>query len=100
MADKPYTPKPDTRRALIEEFVHSLAHKHTHARTPLEVLTHMCWMAVKRDFAGAVTTEENRAVMNFMLQFFANLTARTRTSLLAELSQSARARLMASPNQE
>ena len=91
----PYTPTPETRRDLIGQYVHSL----TTDSTPLEDLSHMCWMAVKRDFAGSVTTEQNKAVMTFMVAFFANLTTQTRTTLLAELSPQARARLMPSPNE-
>ena len=95
MANATYTPTPETRRDLIEHYVHDL----TTDSTPLETLTHMCWMAIKRDFAGSVTTEQNHAVMTFMVPFFANLTTETRTVLLADLSPSARARLMASPNE-
>ena len=80
---------------LIEQYVHGL----TTDSTPLEDLSHMCWMAIRRDFAGSVTTEQNKAVMTFMVAFFANLTTQTRTALLADLSPSARAGLMPSPNE-
>lgn len=99
MANTTYTPTPETRRALIEDFVHGLAPTTGTPSTPLEDLTHMCWMAVQRDFAGAVTTEQNIAVMTFMVGFFANLTTQTRATLLAELSPSARARLSPDPQE-
>ena len=99
MQETAYTPTPETRRALIEDFVHGLAPTTGTPSTPLEDLTQMCWMAVQRDFNGKVTTEQNHAVMTFMVSFFANLTTQSRTVLLAELSPSARARLMPSPNE-
>jgi hypothetical protein len=95
MANATYTPKPETRRDLIETYVRDL----TNDNTPLETLTGMCWLAVRRDFAGSVTTEQNTAVMTFMVAFFANLTTETRATLLAELSPSARAGLSPDPQE-
>lgn len=96
MPETAYTPEASTRRDLIEQYVHDL----TTDSTPLETLTHMCWMAVKRDFSGSVTTDQNKAVMTFMVAFFANLTTETREALMRDLTPSARARLMESPNAE
>lgn len=69
-----YTPTPETRKELIETYVHEL----TTDRTPMESLTNMCWTAVMSDFDGTVTTEQNKAVMTFMVAFFANLTNEVR----------------------
>lgn len=65
-----YTPTPETRKKLIETYVHELKTD----RTPMESLTNMCWTAVMSDFDGSVTKEQNEAVMTFMVAFFANLT--------------------------
>lgn len=97
MPETAYTPEASTRRDLIEQYVYSLTQPQ---ETPLETLTNMCWMAVKRDFAGSVTTDQNKAVMTFMVAFFANLTTETREALMRDLTPSARARLMESPNAE
>lgn len=65
-----YTPTPETRKELIETYVHEL----TTDRTPMESLTNMCWTAVVSDFGGKVTEAQNKAVMHFCKDLFANLT--------------------------
>tara|TARA_A200000159_G_C7322661_1_gene339513 strand:- start:1876 stop:2106 length:231 start_codon:yes stop_codon:yes gene_type:complete len=70
-----YTPTPETRKELIETYVHELKTD----RTPQESLTNMCWTAVMSDFNGKVTTAQNKAVITFMVAFFANLTNELKT---------------------
>lgn len=65
-----YTPTPETRKNLIEIYVGDLITDNT----PQQTLFEMCWSAVMSDFDGTVTTEQNEAVMTFMVAFFANLT--------------------------
>ncbi len=72
-----YTPTPETRKELIETYVHEL----TTDRTPMESLTNMCWTAVMSDFNGTVTEAQNKAVMTFMVAFFANLTNEVRNQI-------------------
>lgn len=72
-----YTPTPQTRKELIETYLNEL----TTDRTPMESLTNMCWFAVMADFDGTVTKEQNKAVMTFMVAFFANLTNEVRVKM-------------------
>ena len=65
-----YTPTPETRKNLIETYVADLITDNT----PEQTLFEMCWSAVKSDFNGTVTNEQNEAVITFMVAFFANLT--------------------------
>ena len=70
MQETAYTPKPATRKALMELYMEDLVTD----RTPLETLTRMCWHACMEDFNGSVSTAQNIAVMAFTTELFANIT--------------------------
>tara|TARA_R110000796_G_scaffold46583_6_gene112610 strand:+ start:1089 stop:1343 length:255 start_codon:yes stop_codon:yes gene_type:complete len=77
MPETAYTPKPATRKALMELYMEDLVTD----RTPLETLTRMCWHACMEDFNGSVSTAQNIAVMTFMAEFFANITLEVQDAL-------------------